>query len=338
MRVFVTGEKGFIGSNLPKAIKKQRMVWVSGDELVNKEVSKVIDHFGGAAHTKKKGELCVHRNTQIFWENFFEHNKIDVVIHNAAVVGTDVVALDSKESTLTNIQGTYQICRAAQKLKIPVCFIGTTVIYDTPKYQEVAITEYSDLTQTPTLYGALKRTGEDIVRSVCDNWLIMRPLFAYGGEGDMNSLIAKSIYATLNDKTVDMFLDPGKIKDYMHVDDFCDAIAIAIKKRLWNNDFNVSAQVPLVTGEIVQMICDKVGRNVADVINWKPQTDYLGNHILSSKKFREASGWFPRISLEEGIDRSYESILKAEGYNPLEYLEKAYESDLDLTQFYPDYK
>lgn len=335
MRVFVTGEKGFIGSNLPKAIKKQRMTWVSGDSSVNPVVDETIDHFGSAAYTRKPGELCVHRNTEEFWLHFFENNNIDVVIHNAAVVGTDVVAQDSKESTLTNVQGTYQICRAANKLKIPVCYTGTTVIYDTPKYQEVAITEYSDLTDSPTLYGALKRTGEDIVRSVCDNWLIMRPLFAYGGEGDMNSLIAKSIYASLNNKTVEMFLDPNKIKDYMHVDDFCDAIAIAIKKRLWNNDFNVSAQVPLVTGDIVQMICDKVGRNVADVIKWYPETDYLGNHILSSKKFREASGWTPRISLEEGIDRSYESILKSEGYNPLEYLDKAAESNLDLTQFYP---
>ncbi len=335
MRVFVTGEKGFIGSNLPRAIEKQRMIWVSGDSSGNPIADETIDKFGCAAYTKKEGELCVHRNTESFWLHFFDNNNIDVIIHNAAVVGTDVVALDSKESTLTNIQGTYQICRAAQKLNIPVCFIGTTVIYDTPKYQETAITETSDLTFTPTLYGALKRTGEDIVRSVCDNWLIMRPLFAYGGEGDMNSLIAKSIYASLNNSTVDMFLNPDKIKDYMHVDDFCDAIAIAIKKRLWNNDFNVSAQVPLVTGDIVKMICEKVGRDVSDVIRWHPQTDYLGNHILSSKKFREASGWLPSVSLEEGIDRSYESILKAEGYNPLEYLDTAAERNLDLTQFYP---
>ena len=104
MRVFVTGEKGFIGSNLPRAIEKQRMVWVSGDSSGNPIADETTDKFGCAAYTKKEGELCVHRNTESFWLHFFDNKNIDVIIHNAAVVGTDVVALDSKESTLTNIQ------------------------------------------------------------------------------------------------------------------------------------------------------------------------------------------------------------------------------------------
>ena len=71
-------------------------------------------------------------------------NKIDIVAHNAATVGTDVVAMNSEKSTLTNVQGTYNICRAARHLGIPVCYIGTTVIYDTEKYQESLIFEDSD--------------------------------------------------------------------------------------------------------------------------------------------------------------------------------------------------
>ena len=85
------------------------------------------------------GEPCIHSNDIQSWQNFFQVNEIDVVIHNAAKVGTDVVALNAEESTLTNVQGTYNICRAAKSLDIPVCYMGTTVIYDTPKYQNDAI-------------------------------------------------------------------------------------------------------------------------------------------------------------------------------------------------------
>ena len=180
-------------------------------------------------HTER--ELCVHQNDISAWKAFFSENKIDVVIHNAATVGTDVVALDPEKSTLTNVHGTYNICRAAKYNGVPVCYIGTTVIYDTAQYQNKQIEEQSE-TAPHTLYGCQKLCSEDIVKSQTGRWMVVRPLFAYGGVGDMNSLIAKTIYGALNGKKdIDMFLDPTKIKDYMHVNDFCDAVLTAIDCR-----------------------------------------------------------------------------------------------------------
>ena len=48
--------------------------------------------------------------------------------------------------------------------------------------------------------------------------MIIRPLFAYGGEGDMNSLIAKSIYAYINNKQVEMRLDPNPVSKWAKTD------------------------------------------------------------------------------------------------------------------------
>jgi len=64
------------------------------------------------------------------------------------------------------------------------------------------------------------------------------------------------------------------------------------------------------------------------------QTDYLGNHRLSSKKFRLASGWQPKISLEEGIRRTVQEIKESENYDPLIYLIEARQKGVDLTDFY----
>ena len=325
MKIFVTGEKGFIGTNLITRAKLHDITVVTCDN-VNYE-----NYF--TRWTDKK-EPCVHGNSITAWKHFFQKEKIDVVIHNAAVVGTDVVALNSRESTLTNIEGTYNICRAALALNVGVCYMGTTVIYDTPKYQSEQIKEESD--RGPhTLYGCQKLCAEDIVKSQSDHWMIVRPLFAYGGEGDMNSLIAKTIYTVINDlEPVDMFLDPSKIKDYMHVNDYCDAVFTAINGNHWYQDWNVAAELPLMTGEIVELIGKVMNQNVADKVRWLPKTDYTGNHMLSSWKFRNVSGWSPKIDLETGIRMSFESIMKAEGYNPLKYLEDAKERNIDLTDFY----
>ena len=52
----------------------------------------------------KECEPCVHSNNVATWKEFFSKNNVNVVIHNAATVGTDVVALDSTGSTLTNVR------------------------------------------------------------------------------------------------------------------------------------------------------------------------------------------------------------------------------------------
>ena len=329
MRIFITGEKGFIGRNLVERIKKfEDLEHVSGDIVFNDSAAlkNMVFHA--------PGEPCVHDNDLDTWKEFFFRNKVEVVIHNAATVGTDVVALNPKKSTLTNVQGTYNICRAARHLGIPVCYMGTTVIYDTAKYQESDIYEDSE-TAPKTLYGCQKLCGETIVKSQAPSWMIIRPLFAYGGIGDMNSLIAKLIFAAHHDKEkVDMFLDQNKVKDYMHVYDYADAVLTAINLGLWNDDWNVAAETPHRTGDILNIVENVTSLPVKNHVQWHPATDYLGNHRLSSKKFREASGWTPNVHLAEGIMLSYQSILTAEGYNPLVHLEQAEESQIDLTEFY----
>lgn len=325
MRIFITGEKGFIGTNLAARSNLHDIT------IVNSESADYESYF---TRWTDKREPCVHGNSIEAWHHFLKSESIDAVIHNAAVVGTDVVALNSQESTLTNVQGTYNICRAAKKLDIPVCYMGTTVIYDTKNYQNEQIEERSN--RGPhTLYGCQKLCAEDIVKSQTNKWMIVRPLFAYGGLGDMNSLIAKSIYGAIHGKNqIDMFLDPTKIKDYMHVNDYCDAVLIAINQGLWFQDWNVAAETPLMTGEIVELIQEVTGLNLADVVRWHPSTDYLGNHMLTSWKFRNVSGWTPKIDLAKGIRMSFDSIMKSEGYNPLKYLEEAQERNIDLTEYY----
>ena len=223
MRVLVTGEKGFIASNLPKSFLKYNIEFVN----LNKD-----GRIAYPAKVNSNDEMCVHRNSAKEWIRAFETLKIDMVIHNAAIVGTDVVALNPNEATLSNLTGTYNIVQAANKVDIPVVYLGTTVIYDTKIYQDGLLYENS-MTGPTTFYGNLKLWAEQYVMDNAKKWIVLRPLFAYGGVGDMNSLMAKTFYSSMIPHTVDMFLDPTKYKDYLHVEDFCEAVALACKMKLW---------------------------------------------------------------------------------------------------------
>ena len=188
------------------------------------------------------------------------------------------------------------------------------------------------------MYGSLKLAGEHIVRAHSTKWSIVRPLFCYGGVGDNNSLIANGFFGAAHGKEkIDMFLDPKKIKDYMRVEDFCDAVATVVDKELWNDDWNVAAETPENTGRIVEMMSEISCKDLKGVVKWHPGTDYLGNHRLSSQKFRDASGWTPKFDLYGGLEKSWNDIQRNLGstdYNPLRYLEDAKKRGIDLTQFF----
>lgn len=328
MHFYITGGAGFIGRHLKKKLLSRGHTVLSDAELIG----------DGMLTLPRTGEVCVHRNSEDVWTAAFKKYSVDIVIHNAAIVGTDVVALNPSEATLSNVQGSYNIVRAANAAGIGVCYMGTTVIYDTPAYQDKQIVE--DSNRKPlTFYGIQKLAGEQIITTMANRWSVVRPLFAFGDEGDMNSLIAKSIYASLQNKdSVDIFLDPNKIKDYLHVSDYCEAVAMICENSdAWWTDFNVAAETPHTAAEIMSAVSKVVGKNVDKIVRWYPKTDYLGNHRLSSDKVRKQIGWAPRLDLEGGIKATYDWILSNSGgdYNPLKYLDEAKTKGTDLLQHFP---
>jgi len=328
MRIGITGEKGFIAINLAKEINRQGYEFVSFD---NSDMAKRRFNYTNS------GEVCVYRNSIDDWTSLIDYLNLDVIVHNAAVVGTDVVALNPEHAINTNVLGTQNIVEAANRNNVLVVYTGTTVIYDTYKYQETDITEQSDIFPR-TNYAVQKYAGEMIVRNNAKEWLVTRPLFAYGGEGDMNSLIAKSLYGIKNGiENIDMFLNPEKIKDYMHVDDFCYNVVKLIKSSIRNEDFNITADNPLTTLEIISLIEEVTESTLENIIKWHPETDYLGNHRLTNKKYFEYMKFSRSRTLKEGIKDSWESIQNADkNYNPLKYLEEAKSKNVNLKDFFPN--
>ena len=83
------------------------------------------------------------------------------------------------------------------------------------------------------------------------------------------------------------------------------------------------------------MLSELVSNKLTSIFKWHPQTDYLGNHMLSAEKFRIQSGWAPKIDLRTGIAEVYQSIKQDAGsYNPLTHLARADKEGIDLTQYY----
>lgn len=297
-RIAVTGELGFIGRNLVKALQ---------DRDLNYEHVPLLNADGT--------ELCVHSTPFDAW--CAKLHNVDVVVHNAAIVGSDVVDLRPEDAHDVNIVGTTVVVAAANFMNVPVVYMGTTACYDCTKYQDSMIDESSDQ-HGHTEYGRQKLIAENWVKRNARKWMVIRPLFCYGGVGDMNSLISKSLYAKYTYQQVHMHLDPKKYKDWLHVNDFVEAILVCIDKELWGEVWNASYMSPVTPYDVVKYADTELS------VIWHPDVDYMGNHLVSSCKLR-AQGWSPRITLQEGIDRAAAEIAaNIDSYDPLRYSKEMY--------------
>jgi dTDP-glucose 4,6-dehydratase len=326
LRVLITGSSGFIGRNLAKVLTDRD--------------HQVVEDPSDFSVCKMGKDACVYDNHVNRWAQYLVEKNVSVVVHNAAVVGTDVVSLYMKEATLTNVTGTENIVRACEAANVPICYMGTSVVYQTEIYQDEVITEESRILPK-TYYGVTKLAGDMIVKRAKVPASIVRPLFAYGGLGDMNSLVAKTLFTSYHrdvGTVVPMFLDPTKVKDYIHVSDFCEAVSIVLEKGLWGEDFIVSQQDPRPVSEIMELIENQCSpfHLPNQFLKWHPETDYLGNHRLSSEKFRRVTGWSPKVTLDAGIAQVAQEMLRLQDntYDPLQHLESASKHGIDLTKSY----
>lgn len=328
LRVAVTGELGFIGRNIVEQMK----------HASNESSFEHVPLLMATDSAEGPAEICIAQNNAEMWAEMLSERKVDVVIHNAAVVGSDVVKLRPNKACLTNVLGTQHIVDACNRIDVPICFMGTTACYDVTLYQNSYMDEQS-VQRPQTLYGIHKFAAEQIVEMLAKQWMVMRPLFCFGGIGDMNSLIAKACYASATGQQVHMHLDPTKYKDWLHVTDFAAAVLLAIREHMWGQKWNVSYQSKITPNDVMKMLAT-LGVN-PDCVVWHPETDYMGNHLVSSEKFRAKTGWKPALKFEEGVTMAKHDIDayvaktgSSTNYDPLRFSKEMYG---DKRQQQPDW-
>lgn len=155
-------------------------------------------------------------------------------------------------------------------------------------------------------YAAGKVAAEELLQQYSAHGLgkiaILRISNLYGARGE--SKVPQGVIAKLSEcfrkNTKPIFWGDGTAtKDYLHVDDFCEAVYRVLAERLegvWN----------LCTGTSHSLL--EVLSFFSKHLKWKPDCTYLSHPSwdvektnLSSQKLITATGWFPKIELEQGI-------------------------------------
>jgi len=143
----------------------------------------------------------------------------------------------------------------------------------------------------------------------------VRPANAFGagqkpflGQG----FVATAIASALEEREINIFGAEGTIRDHIYVKDLARGIASALNSCRAGECYNIGSGIGRSNREILNMI-EKIAksRNITLHVKVSPPRKYdVPVNILDSSKLREATGWVPKVSLEEGLDFTWEYFEK----------------------------
>jgi UDP-glucose 4-epimerase len=158
-------------------------------------------------------------------------------------------------------------------------------------------------------YGIGKATAEMYVRKVCRESSIRHMVFrignAYGIDQIRDNLsvgfVAKAVQCAASGRPLEIWGDGETRRDYIHVNDVAEGFMAAVRNPVVESGiYNLASGFAVSNLQVVGLVERELGRHINVVFRSARPFDVEGI-CLDCSKFQQASGWNPRLSLEQGI-------------------------------------
>jgi dTDP-glucose 4,6-dehydratase len=313
MKFLVTGGAGFIGSNfLNKMVRKYPSdQWVCLDALTyagNMESIEVLKE----PNFKFVHENIVNRN-KIY--QLFEKEHFDYVINFAAESHVDRSVTNPGIFVHTNVVGTQVLLDACRKYGIKRFHqVSTDEVYGDLPLE--ATNEY--FTETSSIkpsspYSASKASADFLVLAYHRTFhlpvTISRCSNNYGPYQFPEKLIPLMIQRAQNNQPLPVYGTGANIRDWLYVEDHCDAIDLIVRHGEDGNIYNVGGHNERSNLVVVKTIL-KTLKKPESLINYV--TDRPGHDLryaIDPSKI-EKIGWNPSRRFETGISETIEWYLQ----------------------------
>jgi dTDP-glucose 4,6-dehydratase len=302
VHIFVTGGAGFIGSAYVRALLQDEYAGAVGASVT---VLDLLSYSGNRANLPMTDSRLrfVHgdiSDSALLRELLPGH---DVVVHFAAESHVDRSIASAVPFVTTNVLGTQALLDEARMAGIGrFVHVSTDEVYGSiehgswtedwplaPNSPYAASKAASDL-----LALAAHRThGFDVVVTRCSN--------NYGPRQFPEKVIPLFVTNLLDGQPVPLYGDGGNIRDWLHVEDHCRGIQLALTKGRPGEIYHIGGGTELTNKELTARLLAACGAGWDRV---QPVADRKGHdrrYSLDVTKISEELGYAPQVSFEDGL-------------------------------------
>ena len=308
MKLLVTGGLGFIGSNFILKLLKE------SDDF---EVINVDAELFGSDHKNlneiKNSEKYHFEKGNISNKKFMEEQitKCDAVINFAAESFVDRSISDANPFLVSNIRGAFTILDIATKQKKRMIQISTDEVFGS--ISDGIATEESRFNPSSP-YAATKAAAELLINSYFTTFnsdvIITRCTNNYGPRQFAEKLVPKTIILAYHNKKIPIYGNGKNIRDWIYVDDHCDAVLSALHHGKSGESYNISANNEIDNLTIVRKILEIMNKpeTLIEFVEDRPGHDL--RYSLDSTKISDQLEWKVKSSFEEGLEKTVQWYLE----------------------------
>src|SRR5467141_86363 len=307
---FITGGAGFIGANfvrhwLANAREGRVVVFDALTYAGN------IDNLAGLDNDPRyvfvKGDICDEAAVR----GLLDRHQIDTIVHFAAESHVDRSILGPDEFIRTNIVGTHSLLKAAKTLWIDrkivpahrFHHVSTDEVYGSLGPNDAPFHEATPYAPNSP-YSASKASSDHLVRAYHETYgldtTVTNCSNNYGPYQFPEKLIPLTMVNILLGKPLPVYGDGLQVRDWLHVEDHCVAIGLALTRGRSGEVYNVGGNSETTNIEIVRTLCDLVDARLSERADLK--LAFPASPAVSGKR---ASDLITHVRDRPGHDRRY---------------------------------
>ena len=296
LNLLVTGGAGFIGSNL--TLELQEQFPVAQLTVIDDFRSGEFKNLGGY-----RGDFVAADLATLDWERQFGDEQFDGIFHMAAI--TDTTDHNQFRQTHDNVESFRRLLRFARRNKTRVVYASSAATYG----NATSASSESSSAAPSNVYAFSKAIMDNLARRAAteeEDWVIVGLRFfnVYGPREAHKGVPASMIYHLSRQMTAGqrprIFKHGEQQRDFVYVKDIVQG-CIRGFEALKSGIYNLGSGKARSFNDLVQILNSTLGTNLEPEYIENPHAHYQNFTQADLTKVREALGYEPRFSFEEGV-------------------------------------